>query len=57
MIDYDIAAINEAAKNLRASASAADIGDVIGKILQHKLAGEYDEAVLLIDTIVACDSF
>ena len=57
MVDYDIAAINEAAKNLQVSTSAADIGDVIGKILQYKLVGEYDEAVLLIDAIVGYDSF
>jgi HPt (histidine-containing phosphotransfer) domain-containing protein len=45
---YNILAINEAAENLQSFTQAADIGDVIIKILE----GDYDEAVLAINGIM-----
>jgi len=52
MLDYDIATLNEASDNLQTFVQAPDIGDDIGKILQYKLVGKYDEAVVLIDKIL-----
>jgi len=52
MIDYDVATINEIAKNLQKFTQASGIGDIISKILQCELIGEYDEAVLMIDEIL-----
>jgi len=52
MIDYDTDVVNDAAKNLQTLTPAADIGDVIDKILQCKLVGDYDEAISLIDAIL-----
>jgi HPt (histidine-containing phosphotransfer) domain-containing protein len=52
MISYDIAVVNDAAKSLKALSQRAGSADVIGKILQCKLHGEYEEAVLLIDDLL-----
>ncbi|MCL2702126.1 MAG: ATP-binding protein [Defluviitaleaceae bacterium] len=49
---YDTPVINEASGNLQNLARDPDFGKDIGRILQHKLAGEYDEAVLLIDKMI-----
>lgn len=49
---FDIAAINDAAKNLKTFSQNNNCGGIVGKILQCKLHGEYDEAVLLIDKIL-----
>jgi len=56
MINYDIPAINNAAKKIQKFTQAYHVEDqalnsIINKILQYKLIGEYDEAVLLIDEI------
>jgi HPt (histidine-containing phosphotransfer) domain-containing protein len=53
MDEYDIAVINETAKNLKVFLHAPNIGDILGQILQHKLHSEYDKAILLIDKILS----
>ncbi|MDR3012259.1 MAG: response regulator [Chitinispirillales bacterium] len=45
------AAINTAAKELRPYEHASEIGDKIESILQNVLIGEYDEVLVLIDSI------
>jgi len=50
--DFNVAAINEAAKSLREFTQAADIGDAVAKILLYELTGGFDEAVLLIDALL-----
>jgi signal transduction histidine kinase/CheY-like chemotaxis protein len=45
-------AIKAAVKNLRPFAQAADVGGVVENILQHTLVGEYEQAVLLIKTLL-----
>jgi len=52
MLAFDSAKINEAAKMLEPFAQAADIGFRISRILQNKIIGEYDEAVVVIDMIL-----
>ena len=52
MAAYDTAAINKAARNLSNFTQAPEVGSAIGKILQYKLIGEYDEAVQLLDTVI-----
>jgi hypothetical protein len=49
MIDFDTDEVNEITKNLQVFAQVFDYGDTLEKILQCKLAGNYDEAVLNID--------
>jgi len=51
--EYDTTAINVAANNLQNFASNPDFGEAITRILQLKLIGDYDEAVLQIDSILA----
>jgi HPt (histidine-containing phosphotransfer) domain-containing protein len=46
---YDAAAINEASRNLQDFVHDPSLSEAIGKILQLKLTGEYEEAALLID--------
>jgi len=48
MIDYDTAAVNEAVKNLQTFRRTYDFGDIISRILQCKLTGEYGYAILMI---------
>jgi CheY-like chemotaxis protein len=55
MVDYEFVAINDIAKNIQSLTQASEIDDVIGTVLQHKMAGEYDEAVVLIDKILQGD--
>ena len=52
MTDYDITAINEIAGKLQRFSQTAGAGDIVDKILQYKLTGGYDEAVLFIDEIL-----
>ncbi|MCL2703126.1 MAG: ATP-binding protein [Defluviitaleaceae bacterium] len=51
--DFDTEIINEAAKTLQGYVNADGVGESVGRILQHKLTGEYDEAVELIDELLA----
>jgi CheY-like chemotaxis protein/two-component sensor histidine kinase len=50
--DYDTPVINEIADSLQSIAQSSGIGGQISKILHHKLTGEYDEAVALIDALL-----
>ena len=50
--DFDFNGINSAVDSLQGFTQAADVGDTVSKILQNKLIGEYDEAILLIDTLL-----
>jgi len=50
--DYDIDAINKHSGSLQKYSTAENIGESIGKILQSKMIGEYDEAVEMIDTLL-----
>jgi len=52
MTDYNLANINDYANNLQKYLLSADIGHIINEIMQHKMMGEYEEAVILIDTIL-----
>jgi len=51
--EYDAQIINEITKKLSEFAHAPSIGGEINLILQYKITGEYDEAILLIDKILA----
>jgi len=52
MTDYDINAINEIAGKLQRFSQTAGAGDIVDQILQYKLTGGYDEAVVFIDEIL-----
>ena len=52
LTDYNLAKINEYANNLQKYLLSADVGHVINEIMQNKMIGEYEEAVILIDTII-----
>jgi len=54
--DYDSPAINETAKTLQGFVRDPGAGETINTILQHKVAGEYEEAILLIDTLLGGDT-
>ena len=51
--DFDFTEINNATNSLQEFTQAVDIGDSVSSILQNKLTGEYDEAILLINTLLA----
>jgi signal transduction histidine kinase/CheY-like chemotaxis protein/HPt (histidine-containing phosphotransfer) domain-containing protein len=51
--DFDSAAINDAVQALQAFAEKDDTGGAVSDILQKKWNGEYDEAILLIDALLA----
>jgi len=50
--DCDFTAINSIEKELQQFVKAAGVGDTVDKILQYKLIGECDEAILLIDALM-----
>ena len=50
--DFDFTLMSEAENVLQEFTEAPDIGAALNEILQKKLTGEYDEAVLLIDTLL-----
>ena len=52
LVDNDLSVINTYAKNLQKYLLSESIGDVINKILQSKISGEYEEAVILIDSLM-----
>jgi HPt (histidine-containing phosphotransfer) domain-containing protein len=53
MDDFDAETMNDAAKILQHFTQEGDVGRRVDTILQHKLTGEYDEAVLLIEEVLA----
>jgi len=52
LTDYDIETINLVVKKLENFVKAEDIGDTISKIIRNEIAGDYDEAIALIDTLL-----
>ncbi|MCL2792671.1 MAG: ATP-binding protein [Spirochaetaceae bacterium] len=50
--NFDFDGINNAVQFLQGFTQADGIGDSISSILQYKLIGEYDEAILLIDALL-----
>ncbi|MDR2542729.1 MAG: response regulator [Treponema sp.] len=52
MTVFDVLTINKAAKNLSKFTQIPDIGDTVGKILENKMTGDYDEAALLIGALL-----
>jgi CheY-like chemotaxis protein len=50
---FDSSEIDGAVEALRCFSRAADVGAAVGAILQNTLIGEYDEAVSLIDEVLA----
>jgi signal transduction histidine kinase/CheY-like chemotaxis protein/HPt (histidine-containing phosphotransfer) domain-containing protein len=53
--NMNISAINESVKKLKQFTNNAEAGQVIDNILQNTLIGEYDDAVSLIDGLLAKD--
>jgi len=52
MLDYNIVAVNEHGKNIQKYLLCEGVGDVVNEILQNKMIGNYEDAILLIDSIV-----
>ena len=50
--DFELNEISDAVDSLQEFTRMADTGDIVSKILQNRLIGEYDEAASLIDTLL-----
>ena len=53
LIAMDSNVINSASDSLQSFIHAPDVGDTVSNILQNKLVGAYDDAVLLIDALLS----
>jgi len=53
LVTFDMKAIKEISGELQSMASDAETGEAINSILHNKLKGRYEEAVVLIDSLLA----